>query len=118
MRKIGPHARRSDCPIACTLDLIGDRWNLLIIRDLALGKQHFDELVESEEGIATNVLTKRLKYLCEVGLIKKVASEDDARRVCYSLTAAGESLEGPLEAIIDWGLENVPNTRLIPAMAR
>lgn len=113
MRKIEPYPRRSDCPIACTLDLIGDRWNLLIIRDIALGKQHFDEFAESDEGIATNVLTKRLRFLCDVGLVQKKQSPEDARRVCYTLTKLGRSLEGPINAIVEWGLANVPKTKAL-----
>jgi DNA-binding HxlR family transcriptional regulator len=57
-------AQRSPCPIACTLDLIGDRWTLLIVRDMMFfGKQRFEEFLESPEGISTNILTSRLKSL-------------------------------------------------------
>ena len=52
--------RRSDCAVACTLDLIGDRWTLLIVRDLLRGRRYFDEFLRSPEGIATNVLSARL----------------------------------------------------------
>src|SRR5262245_488137 len=58
---------RSDCAVACTLDLIGDRWTLLIVRDLASGKQYFEDFLRSPEGIASNVLSARLRALCEQG---------------------------------------------------
>jgi DNA-binding HxlR family transcriptional regulator len=64
--------RRSDCAVACTLDIIGDRWTLLVVRDLQRGKRHFDDFLRSPEGIATNVLSARLRALCEQGWVKKL----------------------------------------------
>ena len=61
--------RRSVCPVACTLDLIGDKWTLLVIRDLMSGKSQFKDFLESPEGIATNILTSRLNRLLEHGLV-------------------------------------------------
>src|SRR5262249_32824253 len=61
---------RSDCAVACTLDLIGDRWTLLIVRDLASGKRYFDDFLRSPEAIASNVLSARLRALCEQGLVE------------------------------------------------
>ncbi|PSB57386.1 transcriptional regulator, partial [filamentous cyanobacterium CCP1] len=64
--------RRSPCPVSCTLDLIGDRWTLLVIRDMMFfGKQRFEEFLESPEGISTNILANRLKLLEEAGLVTK-----------------------------------------------
>lgn len=105
--------RRSNCPIACTLDLIGDRWTLLIIRDmLFFGKQRFEEFLESPEGISTNILTNRLKSLEEIGLVEKQPYSNHSRRMNYQLTERGRSLHSVLKATIDWGLENIPETRI------
>ncbi len=61
--------RRSNCPVACTLDLVGDRWTLLVVRDLIWGKTRFDEFLASPEGIATNILSSRLRLLEDLGYV-------------------------------------------------
>ncbi|HEY9604872.1 MAG TPA: helix-turn-helix domain-containing protein [Allocoleopsis sp.] len=105
--------RRSHCPIACTLDLIGDRWTLLIIRDmLFFRKQRFEEFLESPEGISTNILTSRLKSLEQLGLVEKQPYSNHSRRMNYQLTEQGQSLRPVLKAMIKWGLENIPETRI------
>jgi DNA-binding HxlR family transcriptional regulator len=106
--------RRSNCPIACTLDLVGDRWSLLIVRDLLLGKKRFDEFLASEEGIATNILSSRLRVLEELGFVLRKGDDRDGRRVQYSLTRSGKSLGKLVRGIADWGLKNLPQTRLAP----
>jgi DNA-binding HxlR family transcriptional regulator len=106
--------RRSNCPIACTLDLVGDRWSLLIVRDLLLGKKRFDEFLASEEGIATNILSSRLRTLEDLGFILRKGDDRDGRRVQYSLTRNGKSLGKLVRGIADWGLKNLPQTRLAP----
>src|SRR5215475_12256984 len=78
-------SRRSDCAVACTLDLIGDRWTLLIVRDLVRGQRYFDDFLRSSEGIATNVLSARLRALCELGLVEKAPDPSDRRRCTYRL---------------------------------
>lgn len=102
---------RSDCPISCALDLIGDRWTLLVLRDLFFGAHYFDELSKSAEGIASNVLGDRLRKLEREGLISRAPDREDGRRVRYALTARGKSLEPVLAALARWGVENVPGTR-------
>jgi DNA-binding HxlR family transcriptional regulator len=105
--------RRSDCPIACTLDLIGDRWTLLIIRDmLFFGKQRFEEFLESPEGISTNILTSRLKSLEQLGLVEKQPYSNHSRRMNYQLTEQGQSLRPVIRVIIKWGLKNIPDARI------
>jgi DNA-binding HxlR family transcriptional regulator len=105
--------RRSHCPIACTLDLIGDRWTLLIIRDmLFFRKQRFEEFLESPEGISTNILTSRLKSLEQLGLVEKQPYSNHSRRMNYQLTEQGQSLRPVLKAMTKWGLENIPETRI------
>lgn len=105
--------RRSHCPIACTLDLIGDRWTLLIIRDmLFFRKQRFEEFLESPEGISTNILTSRLKSLEQLGLVEKQPYSNHSRRMNYQLTEQGQSLRPVLKAMTKWGLENIPETKI------
>jgi|JI8StandDraft_2_1071088.scaffolds.fasta_scaffold02071_3 DNA-binding HxlR family transcriptional regulator len=104
---------RSHCPIACTLDLIGDRWTLLVIRDmLFFGKQRFEEFLDSPEGISTNILANRLKSLEAMGLITKQPYSNHSRRMSYQLTAAGQSLRPVLRSITRWGLQQFPTARI------
>lgn len=110
-------AHRSPCPIASTLDLLGDRWTLLVVRDLVLGKQRFDEMRASPEAIATNVLADRLRRLNELGLVERVASETHRTRAIYRLTPLGETLRPVLAAVRDWGLAHVPGTSVARARA-
>jgi DNA-binding HxlR family transcriptional regulator len=98
-----PKPRRSPCPIACTLDLIGDRWTLLVVRDCLFGKSQFKEFRASPEGIATNILTDRLARLVDHGVLAR----DEAG---YHLTPKGKSLLPILEFIKDWGLANIQGT--------
>lgn len=106
-------SRRSPCPIACSLDLIGDRWTLLIIRDMMFfHKQRFEEFLESPEGISTNVLTNRLKSLEEMGLVEKKPYSKHPRRMNYQLTPEGKSLRPVLKVMIAWGLKHIPETKI------
>jgi DNA-binding HxlR family transcriptional regulator len=106
-------ARRSPCPIACSLDLIGDRWTLLVIRDMMFrGKQRFEEFLESPEAISTNILANRLKVLEEMGLVKKHPYSSHSRRMNYQLTERGRSLRPVLKAMVVWGLKNIPDTQV------
>lgn len=104
--------RRSACPVSCTLDLVGDRWTLLVVRDLFFGRRYFDELLRSPEGIATNILTARLQFLTDAGLVSRETDEDDRRRVVYTLTARGRELATLLEPIVRWGLKNISGTHV------
>ena len=95
-----PRAPRSPCPIATTLDLVGDRWTLVIIRDLVNGKSRFGEFLASPERITTNILSDRLVSMARDGLIEKVADQDRARRFTYRLTSKGEALLPILQDIV------------------
>jgi DNA-binding HxlR family transcriptional regulator len=106
-----PADRRSTCPIACTLDLIGDKWTLLVVRDLFLGKTRFDEFLKSPEGIATNILADRLRRLEEEGLVARTPSATHRGRGSYALTKRGASLAPVLKAIVAWGLHEIPGTK-------
>ncbi len=102
--------RRSECPIACTLDLIGDKWTLLVIRDLSIGKRFYGDFLKSPEGIATNILANRLELLTERGLIEKYETEDTPARDAYRLTLLGRSLRPVVRSIVRWGLEHLDGT--------
>jgi DNA-binding HxlR family transcriptional regulator len=104
--------RRSSCPVACALDLVGDRWTLLIVRDLMLGKRRFDDFLQSAEGIATNVLSDRLRTLCDQGFISKQADATDHRRYHYALSRKGENLARLVGELARFGLAHIPKTRL------
>ncbi len=106
-------ARRSVCPVACALDLIGDKWTLLVVRDLACGKSHFNEICRSPEKIATNILADRLERLVANDLVEKYTDEDPPHRDRYRLTTKGKTLGPVLEAVAEWGLANVPGTSAI-----
>lgn len=103
--------RRSVCPVSCTLELIGDKWTLLVVRDLLLGRTQFSEFAASPEGIATNILSERLERLLAHELIEKRATPEHAGRSTYHLTPKGESLRPLLEAVRDWGLEHLEGTQ-------
>lgn len=95
--------RRSGCPVSIALDLIGDRWSLLVIRDLMVrGFRTFREFRQSGEGIATNILTDRLQKLERAGIIGAEADDLDARRVNYRLTEKGIELAPVLLELLLW----------------
>ena len=90
------------CSIARTLEVVGDRWTLLIVRDVFLGKQRFDQLLESL-GIASNVLTDRLNRLVEEEILERVTYSERPLRYEYQLTPKGKELRVPLLALMQWG---------------
>ena len=93
-----------DCPVARTLDLIGERWALLILRDLFLhGPRRFQDFQDSLTGVAPNTLSARLKDLEEGGLIERHPYSEHPPRLEYRLTAKGRSLGPVMQAIRDWG---------------
>jgi DNA-binding HxlR family transcriptional regulator len=96
--------RRSGCPVSVSLDLLGDRWSLLIIRDLMVrGYRTFKEFEESGESIATNILTDRLRKLKSAGIITTQVDETDGRKVNYRLTQKGIDLAPVLLELLIWG---------------
>ncbi len=104
---------RSVCPLACTLDLIGDKWTLLVVRDMACGKRHFNDFCRSPERIATNILADRLERLVASGLAETYSSVDLPGRDAYRLTAKGKSLRPILNAVAEWGLANIQGTEAV-----
>ena len=102
--------QRSDCPIACLLDVIGDKWTMLVVRDLFRDKKRFSELMRSKEGIKTNILTDRLKRLEEAGLIYKKPYQDNPIQYEYMLTTTGEDLAPVLKEMVHWSNRNISGT--------
>jgi DNA-binding HxlR family transcriptional regulator len=112
--------RRSSCAIANTLDLVGDKWSLLVIRDMLHGKKTYGELLDSPEGIPTNILADRLKRLEEAGIIVSSAYQERPVRYAYTLSEKGTALGDILLALVRWGRKHIPGTRTLtePARAR
>lgn len=115
--KLHPRARplRSPCPIAGALDLVGDRWTLLVIRDLLLyDKRRFSEFLSSPERIASNILADRLERLERCGLVERRQYADHPTREEYHPTARGWDLVPVLRELIRWGQRHVPGTAKHP----
>ena len=91
------------CPVAATLELVGDRWTLLIVRDLLRGRRRFNELRESVEGIPPAVLTARLRVLEAASVVERRPYSNHPPRYEYRLTAKGHALGVVVGALADWG---------------
>ena len=104
---------RSSCAISLSLEIIGDRWTLLILRDMILdNRRHFGELLVSEERIASNVLADRLKMLVAEGLLTRSEDPSHKQKAIYSLTEKSISLFPVLAQIGLWGQMNLPDSEL------
>ena len=103
--------RRSDCPISNVLDYVGDKWSLLVIRDMLLfGKCTFSDFQDADEHIATNILASRLSQLESDGLIAKEEDPSDRRKKRYTLTPSGRDFLPVLLEMIAWSAKYDPNT--------
>jgi DNA-binding HxlR family transcriptional regulator len=97
-----------DCPVALTLDLIGERWTILLLRDLLLeGPRRFQDFQASLPGVAPNILSARLKAMEDNGLIGRQLYSERPPRVEYLLTDKGKSLGPIVKAMRDWGTKNL-----------
>jgi DNA-binding HxlR family transcriptional regulator len=105
--------RRSRCAVACTLDLVGDKWSLLVVRDLFRGSLTYGELQSSFEGIPTNILADRLKKLEDAAIISKSEYQQHPVRYAYALTEKGRELGQVLLAIVRWGTKHIPGTEAL-----
>jgi DNA-binding HxlR family transcriptional regulator len=102
---------RSHCPVSFALDVFGDRWTLLVIRDLLLrGKTTYGEFLASDEGMATNVLADRLEWLEAQGIVRRSRDRRERRRVVYGLTQKGIDLLPILIEMIAWSAKYDPRT--------
>jgi DNA-binding HxlR family transcriptional regulator len=111
--------RRSGCPLNASVEMLGDRWSLLIIRDMMLrGSRSFKEFMESWEGIATNILADRLRRLEEHGIIRTERDPADGRKLIYLLTEKGIDLAPVLTEMVLWAAkhEETENQALVRIM--
>ena len=105
MAKTRPYGQA--CPIARTLDIVGDRWTLIIVRDLFLGRSRFSDFVRSSPGLPPKLLSERLKRLEDHGLVERAVYSEHPLRAEYRLTEKGRSTFPILKAIGEWGLEHL-----------
>lgn len=113
--------RRSGCPLNASVEMLGDRWSLLVIRDMMLhGHQTFHEFLRSDERISTNVLADRLRRLEQYGIISAEPDSSDGRKVIYSLTPKGIDLAPVLAEMVLWAArhEETGNQPLVREMRR
>jgi DNA-binding HxlR family transcriptional regulator len=104
--------RRSTCPINASLELLGDRWSLLIVRDLVFaGLRAYKDFLSGEEGIATNILADRLASLQAAGLITSARDPEDGRKLVYRLTAKGFDLAPALLELGRWAVKHEAGVR-------
>jgi len=103
---------RSRCPIAGALDILGDRWSLLVVRDLYFrGDLRFADLAAAAEAIPTNTLAERLRRLMSAAIIQREQYESRPPRYTYQLTAEGRALAPVLDSLATWGSTHVAGTR-------
>jgi DNA-binding HxlR family transcriptional regulator len=120
-RKKASSKRRSGCPLNASVEMLGDRWSLLIIRDMMLrGSRTYKEFLECYEGIATNILADRLRKLVAYGIIATEPDPSDGRKVIYLLTAKGIDLAPVLTEMVLWAAahEDTGNQPLIQQMRK
>jgi len=110
---------RSGCPINLSLEVLGDKWSLVIIRDMMFGnRRHFRELLHhSQEGIASNILADRLRRLVEQGLVSRVPDPSHKQKVLYSLTEPAIQLVPIMAHLGAWGRRHLPVTRELAVRA-
>jgi DNA-binding HxlR family transcriptional regulator len=113
-------AHRSGCPINLTLEVVGDKWSLIVVRDMMFGnRRHFRALLsKSEEGIASNVLADRLKRLTEQGIVSRADDPTHKQKALYSLTEKGIELLPVLAQMSAWGLKHLPVTEALGTRAQ
>lgn len=108
-------SKRSDCPISFALDHVGDKWSLLILRDLLFfNKSSYSELKNSDEAMATNILSSRLEKLESDGLISKKVDENDKRKKVYRLTDSGKAMLPVILEMMIWSFDH-DNSLAVPA---
>ena len=105
-----PGLSGSRCPISSTLDLVGDRWTLVLLRDMVNGKKRFSEFLDGEERITTNILTDRLVLMEKGLLVKRILYQRRPPRFEYVLTEKGVGLLPVLQEICRWGNRFLPGT--------
>jgi DNA-binding HxlR family transcriptional regulator len=111
--------QRSGCPINLSLEVFGDKWSLIVIRDMMFGnRRHFNELLaESDEGIASNILADRLRRLTELGMVSRAPDPSHKQKVVYSLTEPAIQLVPVLAQLGAWGRRHLPASRELSVRA-
>jgi DNA-binding HxlR family transcriptional regulator len=109
MNTVEPFAR-SACAVANSLDILGDKWSLLVVRDLLHGKRTYGELALSPERIPTNILADRLERLKSAGILTRTPYQQRPVRYAYTLTQKGSALGEVLLAFVRWGKQHIPGT--------
>jgi DNA-binding HxlR family transcriptional regulator len=105
---------RSKCPLATALDVIGDKWSLLVVRDMCMEKSRYGEFLAAPEGIPTNILADRLRRLEETGIVKKKPYQLKPLRYEYILTLKGADLLPVLQELAIWANKHVPECGVPP----
>ena len=109
------HCERTKCPVACALDIVGDKWTLLLIRDLMFFNRHeYKELLAAEEGISTNILSDRLDRLLDYELIDVIPHPEYGTRKLYYLTQSGKDLIHTLTHLVRWSSKHLDDLVYIP----
>lgn len=105
---------RSGCPIASALDIVGDKWSLLVLRSMVVGASSYSDFLAGPERISTNILSERLSRLEEAGLIVRVQERRGSHRGAYALTERGAGLIPALQALARWGEAHLPDRWTAP----
>lgn len=98
---------RSECPLASALDIVGDKWSLLIVRGLFVGHQRYGDFLKDAEAISTNILADRLRLLECAGIVERLPGETIATHYRYRLSRKGADLLPALQALARWGFEHI-----------
>ncbi len=102
--------KRSPCPVACALDILGDKWTLLVIRDLFRGRTMYSEFQSGPENIPTNILAARLKRLEKAGIVEKKQYQQRPPRYSYHLSGKGKDLGPVLKSLVTWSNKHLAYT--------
>ncbi len=116
---ISENSRKTGCPVAFSLDVLGDRWSLLIVRDMLVNDAStYGDFMCGGEGIATNILASRLKGLVDAGIVEKHRDENNRRKYRYTVTARGRELVPIVLSLMNWGAKHDPQTRATPEIIK
>jgi DNA-binding HxlR family transcriptional regulator len=109
-KKPAEDCHRSRCPVSCILEIIGDKWTLLVVRDLLFDNHTFKDLQSSPEKIPTNILADRLKRLEHSGLVRRELYQERPKRYAYYLTEKGQDLGPVMQSMMVWSNKHIPDT--------
>lgn len=107
---VAEDCQRSRCPVSCILEIVGDKWTLLVVRDIFFDNHTFKELQSSAEKIPTNILANRLKRLESSGLVRRELYQERPKRYAYYLTEKGMDLEPVMRSLMVWSNKYIPGT--------